>query len=155
MPPTYREDPYGAFNFQVVVKGIADDGTSVRGGFAEVSGLEVEIGVIEYRNGNQDIHVRKAPGLLKHSNIVLRRGVTGDLGFWKWMLTAISGQVRRAEMNIVLLDENHQEVMRWVVKRAWPCKWTGPVLNASRSEVAIESLEIAHEGFAIDGQADG
>lgn len=151
MPPVYREDPYGSFNFQVEVADIADDGSSARGSFAEVSGLEVEIGVIEYRNGNEDITPRKLPGLAKYANIVLKRGITGDLAFWNWVLSSMQGLADRKSMAIVLLDEQRNEVMKWKVSRAWPCKWTGPGLNAGANEVAMETLEIAHEGIRIDG----
>lgn len=152
MPPIYRDDPYGSYNFMVVIDGVSDDGAAVHGSFAEVSGLELELPVIEYRNGSEDITVRKLPGLAKYTNITLRRGITGDLTFWNWILKGVHGQVQRTDMSIVLLDENRQEVMRWKVRRAWPCKWTGPNLNATANEVAIESLEIAHEGLEIAGQ---
>lgn len=151
--PTYRDDPYPSFTFEVVVAGISDDGRAVRGSFAEVSGLGVEIEPIEYRNGAEDITVRKIPGLKKFSNIVLKRGVTGDLAFWNWLVSAMNGQVRRANGAIILLDESRQEVLRWNFERAWPCKWTGPTLNARTSEIAMEVIEICHEGLSIDGQS--
>jgi phage tail-like protein len=153
MPPVYRDDPYGAFNFQVVVNGVSDDGSGVKGSFSEVSGLEVAVEPIEYRNGSEDITVRKIPGLKKFTNITLKRGVIGDLAFWNWMLAAMNGQVQRASMSIILLDEDRNEVLRWNFRRAWPCKWTGPGLKATSSEIAIETLEICHEGLEIDGQA--
>ena len=78
MPAKYRDDPYGAYNFEILINGISDDGTAVKGSFAEASGLEVEISPIEYRNGAEDITVRKMPGLKKFSNITLKRGILGD-----------------------------------------------------------------------------
>ena len=146
----YRDDPYPAFNFEVTITGVSDDGQAVRGSFSEVSGLEVEITPIEYRNGSEDITVRKIPGLKKFTNITLKRGVVGDLTFWNWIKSALDGQVRRADGTIVLLDENRQEVLRWNFRRAWPCKWTGPTLNAKTNEIAIETLEICHEGLEIE-----
>jgi phage tail-like protein len=113
----------------------------------------VEIEVIEYRNGSEDITVRKLPGLRKFTNITLKRGVIGDLTFWNWLVSAMNGQVQRANGSIILLDENRNEVMRWIFRRGWPCKWTGPVFNAKGNEIAIESIEICHEGLSIDGQA--
>ena len=92
MPATYRDDPYPAFNFEVVVNGISEDGRSVKGSFMEVSGLGVEIPAIEYRTGGEDITVRKIPGLKKFSNIVLKRGIIGDLTFWNWLLEAMNGR---------------------------------------------------------------
>lgn len=153
MPPVFREDPYPAYNFLVEVTGVSPDGLAVRGSFAEVSGLDVEITPIEYRNGPEDITVRKIPGLKKFTNLTLKRGITGDLGFWNWIVSAMKGQILRAEGAIVMLDENRQEVMRWNFKRAWPTKATGPSFNAKNNEIAMETLEIAHEGIEIDGQA--
>lgn len=77
MPTAYRDDPCPACKFEVEVNGISDDGRAVKGSFAEVSGLEVEIAVIEYRNGSEDATVRKIPGPRKYSNITLKRGTTG------------------------------------------------------------------------------
>jgi phage tail-like protein len=152
MPLVFRDDPYGGYNFEVIVTGVSDDGGAVKGSFAEASGLEVEVPPIEYRNGSEDITVRKIPGLKKFTNITLKRGLIGDLGFWNWVVEAMNGQVRRTEGSIVLLDETKTEVMRWNFKRGWPCKWTGPGLNAKNNEIAMETLEIAHEGLDIDGQ---
>jgi len=152
MPPTYRDDPYGGYNFVVTVNGVSNDGQAVRGSFMEASGLETEVSPIEYRNGSEDITVRKIPGLKKFTNITLKRGITGDLAFWNWIVEAMNGQVQRAEGSVVLLDENRQEVMRWNFRRGWPSKWTGPGLNAANNEIAMETLEICHEGLDIDGQ---
>ncbi|MCP4898080.1 MAG: phage tail protein [bacterium] len=153
MPPTFREDPYAGYNFQVTITGISDDGTQVSGSFAEAQGLEVEVPPIEYRNGSEDITVRKVPGLKKFTNITLKKGVTGDIAFWNWIVEAMKGQVNRTDGSITLHDENQIEVMRWNFTRGWPCKWTGPGLNAANNEIAMETLEICHEGLEIDGQA--
>jgi phage tail-like protein len=153
MPPVFREDPYGGYNFEVIVTGVSDDGTAVRGSFAEASGLEVEVPPIEYRNGSEDITVRKVPGLKKFTNITLKRGIIGDLAFWNWIVEAMNGLVRRTEGSVLLLDENRQEVMRWNFTRGYICKWTGPGLNAKNNEISMETLEICHEGLEIDGQA--
>jgi phage tail-like protein len=150
MPPTTRPDPYGGHNFQVTVTGISDDGLAVSGSFTEVSGLEVEVTPIEYRNGSEDITVRKIPGLKKFSNITLKKGVTGHVEFWNWIDAAMNGQVQRTDGSILLLDENRQEVMRWNFTRGWPTKYTGPGLNASNNEIAMETLELAVEGLEID-----
>ena len=146
----FRPDPYPAFNFEIIINGISDDGKSVKGAFMEVTGLGVEIAAIEYRTGSEDITVRKIPGLKKFSNIVLKRGVIGDLTFWKWLAQAMNGQVQRANGSVILFDENRQEVMRWNFTRGWPCKYTGPSLNAKGNEIAIETLEICHEGLSVE-----
>lgn len=148
--PVFRNDPYPASNFEITVTGISDDGKAVRGSFSEVSGLDVEIGVIEYRNGSEDITVRKLPGLRKFSNITLKRGVIGDATFWKWLAAVMNGQIIRADGTITLLDEGRNPVVRWRFRRGWPCKWTGPHLVAKSNEIAIETLEICHEGLEME-----
>ncbi|HUF46239.1 MAG TPA: phage tail protein [Vicinamibacterales bacterium] len=145
-----RDDPYSAVNFQVVIIGVLDDGQTIRGSFAEVSGLDVSIAPIEYRTGSEDVTVRKIPGLKSFSTIVLRRGVIGDLTLWAWIKSALDGQVQRADGTITLLDESRQPVLTWKFRRAWPCKWTGPRLNAKGNGIAIETLELCHEGLEVE-----
>jgi len=148
-----RNDPYAAYNFEVTLTTVSDDGTAVKGSFTEVSGLDAEIAPIEYRNGSEDITMRKMPGLKKFTNIVLKRGVIGDVTFWNWILQGLNGAINRVDGTISLLDEQKNTVMQWHFTRAWPCKYTGPGMNAKNNEIAIESLEICHEGLSIDGQA--
>ena len=144
--PGARNDPYGAFNFLVEIDGVTT------GAFSEVSGLDVEVDVIDYRTGDdKSLGVRKLPGLVKYNNIVLKRGITLDHSLWDWIRKVVEGTVQRASMAIILLDEQRQPVLRWKVKQAWPRKWNGPTLNAKSSDIAIESLEITHEGLEIDG----
>ncbi|MDQ1707800.1 MAG: hypothetical protein QOJ88_1011 [Pyrinomonadaceae bacterium] len=150
--PVYRDDPYAGYNFEVVVTGISDDGKAVKGSFAEASGLEAAMDPIEYRNGSEDITVRKLPGLKKFTNITLKRGVTGDLAFWNWIVQGMNGTILRTEGSILLLNEAKQEVMRWNFKRAWITKCTQPSMNAKNNEVAMETVEICHEGLSVDGQ---
>jgi phage tail-like protein len=153
MPPVFREDPYAGHQFEIVINGISDDGTAVKGSFAECSGLEASMDPIEYRNGSEDFTVRKIPGLKKFTNIVLKRGIIGDLTLWNWILEGLNGTVHRTEGAVILLDEAKNEVMRWQFKRAWPSKYTIAGFNAKNNEIAMETLEIAHEGLSIDGQA--
>jgi phage tail-like protein len=148
-----RDDPYGGYNFAVTLTGVSNDGKAVKGSFSEVSGLDAELAPIEYRNGSEDITMRKVPGLKKFTNIVLKRGVIGDVTFWNWLLAGLNGKIQRTDGSIDLLDEQRNTVMQWKFTRAWPCKYTGPGLNAKNNEVAIESLEFCHEGLSIDGQA--
>jgi phage tail-like protein len=150
MPPTIRQDPYAGYNFEVTISGVSEASQEAKGSFSEASGLEVEVPPIEYRNGSEDITVRKIPGLKKYTNITLKRGITGDIEFWNWILAGMRGQVIRTDGFIGMLDENRQEVMRWNFTRAWPCKYTGPGLNATNNEIAIETLEICHESLEID-----
>ncbi len=152
MAPVYRDDPYAVYNFELLVTGVSPDGKAVKGSFMEVSGFGVEMPAIEYRNGSENITMRKIPGLIKYTNIVLKWGVTGDLIFWNWVVAGMNGLVQRAPGSIVLLNENRAEVQRWNFTNGWPCKWTGTSLNAKNNEIAMDTLEICHEGLQIDGQ---
>ncbi len=150
MPPVIRTNPYPAYNFLITVNGISNDGQAAGGSFTEVSGLEVEVTPIEYRNGSEGTTVRKSAGLRKYTNLTFKRGITGDLIFWNWVLAGVQGEIQRADGSVVLLDENRAEVMRYNFVRGWPCKYTGPGLNAANNEIAMETLEICHEGLEID-----
>lgn len=143
MPNNPRNDPYGRFNFRLEIDGV------VKAGFSEVSGLTTETSVIEYREGNERATPRKIPGLTKYSNLVLKRGVTSDKSLWNWRKAVIDGKVQRASGSVVLLDGSQQEVVRWNFREGWPCKWEGPALDAKSNDVAIETLEIAHEGLEL------
>ena len=120
-------------------------------GFSEISGLSIEHDVIEYRDGSSSEYTRiKMPGLSKSSNIVLKRGIIkGDNEFYQWINTINLNQVERRDLTISLLNEEHIPVMVWKVKNAWPVKLEGPVLRSGVSEVAMETLELAHEGITI------
>ncbi len=144
-PKSQRNDPFQGFNFLVEI-----DGVTVAG-FSEVSGLASETAVVEYREGGDKRNsARKLPGLTKFSNITLKRGITADRTLWNWRKAVIDGAIDRRNGAIILLDEQHQPVLRWRFSNGWPAKWEGPVLNAQASEVAIETIEIAHEGLDLD-----
>jgi phage tail-like protein len=153
MPPVIHQDPLPSFNFLVIVTGVSDDGSDVLGAFSEVSGLEASLPAIKYRTGAETITERQIPGKVEYPNIVCKKGSTGDIRFWNWIVEAINGRVRRTEGAVVLLDENRQEYLRYTFSRAWPTKFTGPSLNANTNDIALDTLEIAHEGLRIDGQA--
>lgn len=146
MPPPSRREPFTAFTFRVEI-----DGVPVAA-FAEASGLDSESDVIEYRTGDSKVgSTLKLPGLTRYANIVLKRGITRDLSLWEWRKTVVGGHADRRNGVIVLMDEARNDVLRWVFRNGWPCKWEGPRLNAKTSEVAIETLEIAHEGLELEG----
>src|SRR5829696_479023 len=143
MAQSQRNDPYKAFNFLVEIDNVA------RAAFSEVSGLESETAIIEYRTGGEHV-MRKLPGLTKFANITLRRGVTQDRELWDWRQAIVEGNPDRRNGAIILLDDQRNPVVRWNFRNGWPCKWEGPALNAKANEVAIEMLEIAHEGLERD-----
>jgi phage tail-like protein len=146
MPPkASRNDPYLRFNFLVEIDGIQ------AGFFKSVSGLDSETEVVEYRTGAmQGPSSLKLPGLHKFANITLKRGITQDLSLWQWYKTVLDGQTDRRNGVIMLLNESLQPVLRWQFRDGWICKWEGPDLDASANEVAIETIEIAHEGLELD-----
>ena len=119
--------------------------------FSEVSGLSMEVAVVEYRDGLQpDQHATKMPGLRKFSNIVLKRGIQkNDHEFFAWINTVQANTVERRDITISLLDETHQPALVWKVKNAWPCKYEIAPLQANSNEVLIETLELAHEGLSL------
>jgi phage tail-like protein len=130
MPETgKRDDPYGAFNFLVEIDGITV------AGFSECSGLTTETDPVEYRNGNEDITVRKLPGLVKYSNITLKRGFTKAKELWQWRKKVLDGKTDRKSGSIVLLDEGRKEALRCNFREGWPKKWEGPTFNAKNNEV--------------------
>lgn len=143
MPVGDRKDPYLSYNFLVEIDGI------VRAGFRECSGLDQSQDPVEYREGGDAFTPRKLPGMLRYSNITLRWGMTDDTELWDWVQKAAQGNVERRNGSIVLLNASGQEKMRWNFHEAWPTRWTGPSLNASGNEVAMESLELAHERVVL------
>src|SRR5262245_15261417 len=136
------KDPFVNFNFKVELDGI------VRAAFHEASGLDTTIDVIEHREGGENITTRKYPGQVKYSNISLKWGVTDERELYEWHRQWVTGDPGAARKNgsIVLLDRQGEEKMRWNFFNAWPTKWTGPAMNAEQSDIAIETLELAHEG---------
>lgn len=119
--------------------------------FSEVSGLAMEIAVIEHREGSSpDQSPIKMPGLRKFSNITFKRGVKkADNDFFNWINTAHLNTVERRDIVISLLNESHEPVTVWKVRNAWPCKYEVGALNACGNEVLIETLELAHDGFTV------
>jgi phage tail-like protein len=135
-----RTDPYLNFNFLVEIDGIT------RAAFHEVTGFDSTIDSIEHREGGDNTTPRKLPGMTKHSNIVLKWGLSDDVDLYQWHLATVRGTVQRKNGSIVLLDRQGQEKCRWNFVGAWPAKWDGPDFNAEGNDVAIETLELAHEG---------
>lgn len=136
--------PLPKFHFQVEW-----GGSSI--GFTEVSGLSVETEVIEYRHGaSPEYHVTKMPGMQKNDNITMKRGTfASDNEFYDWWNTVALNTIERRDLTISLLNEAHEPVVVWKVKNAWPTKVESTDLNSTGSEVAIESIELAHEGLTI------
>ena len=136
--------PLPKFHFQVEWGG-------AQIGFSEVSGLDVESEVIEYRHGASPEYIKtKMPGMQKFGNITMKRGTfQGDNEFYGWWNTVALNTIERRDVTISLLNEAHEPVIVWKVKNAWPTKVQSTDLKADGNEVAIESIELAHEGLTI------
>lgn len=136
--------PLPKFHFQVEWGG-------TRVSFTEVTGLNVETDVIEYRDGaSPEFHKIKMPGLQKFPNITLKRGsFKSDNDFFKWWNTVALNTIERRDLTISLLNQAHEPVIVWKIKQAWPSKVMSGDLKADANEVLIESIELVHEGLTI------
>jgi len=123
-------------------------------GFTEVSGLDVETEVIEYRDGaSPEYSKRKIPGMQKFANVTMKRGVfASDNDYFKWWNTVSLNTIERRDVTVTLLNEAHEPVMVWKIKNAWPTKIASTDLKADGNEIAIESIELAHDGLAIQNE---
>ncbi|SRR5216684_3562359 len=140
MPQNY---PLPRFHFQI-------DWGGAKISFTEVAGLAIEREKIEYRHSDsKDFHKIAMPGLYKISNIVLKRGkFEGDVDFNTWFDDIADDRANtRRDVTIRLLNEKHLPVAAWKASRCFPVKVTAPDLKSDANEIAVESLEIAHEGL--------
>ena len=145
MATAERRDPYRTFNFQLEIDGVP------LGAFSEASGLTAEGDAVDYREGTDlQPNVRKLTGLRKYSNITLKRGYTQDKSLWRWYGNIVNGQPDRRDVTIILLNEARQPVLRWHAESAWVNKIEGPSFKASGNEVAMESVELVHEGLTLE-----
>jgi phage tail-like protein len=170
MATATRRDPLLGHNFQVSLVDSGNAGTDGSGlatfalstvgvtttaGFSEISGLEMTMEVEEYPAGGQNGAVLKFPGRLKWSNLVMKRGVIARRDYsdrsdlWSWIQTFIDGNGVRRDGVITLLDEAQNPQLVWGWRRGLPMKWTGATMNAAQSQVAIEQIDIAHEGLYL------
>jgi phage tail-like protein len=138
--------PLPKFYFKVTL-GSQDNTTS----FQEVSGLDTETQPIEYRHGdNKLFSTIKMPGISKSGNVTLKKGIfVNDNNFWKWYDAIEMNLIKRETVVIELLDEKGGTTMSWTLSNAWPTKITGTDMKSDANEVAVESIELAHEGLTI------
>ena len=139
-----RLDPLPVFNFWVQL--IESNGAlrSVAG-FSECSGLESSLEIEEYQEGGVNNRVHKFPSRFTFTNLILRRGITLDSTLRLWHLSLLQGKTQRRDGLVILQNELRLPVLAWKFERGLPVKWTGPTLNATQSEVSIETLEISYE----------
>ena len=138
--------PIQKFRFEV------DFGTELKGvAFQEVNGLDLETQIIEYRHGNSPVFSTvKMPGIAKYGNVTMKKGVfASDSMFWSWYKEIKMNTITRRAVVIRLLDEGGKMTMQWALKNAWPTKVLSTDLKSDGNEVAVESIEFAHEGLTI------
>lgn len=147
---TYRDNPYGAFNFLVSLE--SGDETSIVGGFSDVAGLGTEISYSEYRNGNEQFNtVRKIANTFKQEDVTLKRGLVGSTELFQWIKDVREGAKQVRQVTITLLDEARAPVASFRLRNAQPKKWVGPTLAAKGGgEVAMEELHLVHEGITYE-----
>jgi phage tail-like protein len=138
-----RTDPYLNFNFVVEIDGIIQAGF----GFADCSGFGSTTEPTEYNEGGLNTASHKFAGRTKHTNITLKWGITDSRDLYNWYRDVVNGKIQKQTGSIVLWDSEGQEKARWNFFNAWPTKWDGPDFTAKGNDVAIETLEIAHEGI--------
>jgi phage tail-like protein len=116
-------------------------------GFSECTGLDLTIQPEEFKEGGHNGAVLKFPSRATWSNVTLKRGLTGSTELWDWHYSFVEGRGKRRDGVIVLLDAARTPRQAWFFRRGLPVKYSGPSLNATQNSVAIEAIEIAHEGL--------
>jgi len=138
------KDPHLSSRFAVKVE---LEGEAIAG-FSEVSGLQVEVEVEEYREGGHNDYIHQFAGKVRYpTRLVLKHGFVDSRALWDWQCKIVQGQVQRKNVSIVLHDYEGNPKATWNVKEAYPVKWSGPDFRANAAEVAIEALELVHRGF--------
>ncbi|MFD0674108.1 phage tail protein [Cohnella sp. GCM10027633] len=131
----------GAYRFAVELDGM------LVAGFSEVIGLESQTEFEEYREGGVNGYVHRLPKGVRTPPIVLRRGISSSQELWSWYDSASQGRVTRKSGSIILYKQDGTELLRWNFFEAYPVKWSGPSLNAAASDVAVEAVELVHNGI--------
>jgi len=152
-----RQDPYRGYNFSVSLSDSTSalsvafniSGVAPVGSFSECSGLDTTLEVEDYREGGNNGLVRKCPTRVSWGNLRLRRGIARNDELWLWHFDFVEGRGKRRDGVITLLDERQHPVKTWRFKRGLPVKYVGPSLNAGQSQVAVEEIEIGHEGIKL------
>ncbi|HUH02721.1 MAG TPA: phage tail protein [Kofleriaceae bacterium] len=150
-PAASRNDPLTTFCFRVKFEGGPMSGSDLF--FKSVGGLKYESEVVEYKEGGRNVTARRLVGPGKYPNLVLKKGFTGppmiQLLAWRrmWLIDDPGVPLVRASGVVIQLNSKLESVCGWKFHNGWPCKWEGPDYDASKAELAIETLEIAHEGL--------
>lgn len=156
MAPNDRYDPLTTFCFELVIDGMFKEKEAF---FKSVSGLKSETEVVPYREGGLNGHTHQLVGATKWPNLVLKRGfVAGSDGGvrlirWRERWTSAENKtLKRRSGKVIQLDSKMERVCSWTFIDGWPCRWEGPEYDASKSELAVETIEIAHSGLFFEGR---
>lgn len=141
MPIADRIDPYQSFRFLIEIQGL------IVAGFSEVSGLQAETEVEDVKEGGVNDHIHRLAKISRYPNLVLKRGIADNDALWKWHQDVIEGKVERRDVYVVLLSSDGDEKWRWHFSGAYPVKWNGPEMKADANAIAMESVELAHNGI--------
>jgi phage tail-like protein len=152
-----RIDPFRGYNFSVSMSDSTSalsvafslSGIPSVGNFSECSGLETTLDVEDYKEGGNNGLIRKFPTRVTWGNIKLRRGIALNDELWLWHFDFVEGHGKRRDGVITLMDERQNPVKAWRFKRGLPVRYVGPAMNAAQSQIAIEELEIGHEGLKL------
>ena len=149
-PPAARNElgAHAACRFYVEIG--SKEGSPIKALFTEVSGLQIEMQVMEYEEGGTNNFIHRLPGRLKVGNVTLKRGLTKSNEFLKWCMGVRVQNVERRNVTVVMYDVAGKPVVRWNFTGAYPVKWVGPQFTADSSGMAIESVELAHKGVSVD-----
>ena len=136
-----RNDPYLNFNFLVELEGIT------QAGFTDCSGFGATTEPVEVNEGGFNSAAHKFVGRTKQNNLTLKWGLTDSRELYDWYRDVVNGNIQRKNGSIVVRDLEGREKVRWNFREGWPTKWDGPDFSAKSNDVAVETLEIAHEGL--------
>jgi len=138
-----RTDPYRNFRFRVEIDGIT------QAGFNEVTFGDTSVEIQEYRDGTDPTHPRKLSGQTKYGNITLKWGITDSLDLYNWHKNILEKGAKdnRKNIAIILINEAGDDKARWEIENAWPVKYDPPDFNAKGNDIAIETMDIVHEGY--------
>ena len=139
-PAATFKDPYGAYNFKLVIQGV------VEGHFTRCTGLGVKVEAIKYREGGTAQVVHRLPGRVEYADVTLFYGLTASKELWLWLESAMKGTVQRRNVSVVVLaNDGTTEAVRFNLLNAWPSSWSGAPLDALSNEAAIEQLTLVYE----------
>jgi phage tail-like protein len=134
-------DPYVGFLFRVEILGLQV------GGFSQVTGLEREVQIEDFREGGLNDYTHKLATVTKYPNLALRRGIADATELWQWHQDVVNGKIERRQINVVLTDAFGKEKWRWTFEKAYPVKWSGTEFNAATNAVFVEAVEFVHNGI--------